>query len=290
MFVFKNSSYLIKYAIHFSILKFKRRSYDVLILPLQLLILIASRPDSRDVRNVIRTTWLQQVRDHHLPVRHVFLVGRAPTWTLRRLREEQERHQDLVVFNFRDTYQNLTRKTLLGLDWAWQRCPQAQYVMKADDDTYVNVTNILNLLNIEVHSRPYMVGSVRSMRAPNRVKGQKYYVSKTEYTPSFYPSYCDGASYIIPTSMARDVVRVTKEGFIKPVLTLEDVHVGRCVGQLGYGFRHRNGLNVNPQFALQHLGLLCSSTVASVHPVTMEELVGIWNNCTRTAPSRGPDV
>ena len=40
---------------------------------------------------------------------------------------------------FQDTYHNLTLKTIMGLKWMSIFCPQAQYVLKTDDDIYVNV-------------------------------------------------------------------------------------------------------------------------------------------------------
>ena len=40
---------------------------------------------------------------------------------------------------FQDTYHNLTLKTIMGLKWTSIFCSQARFVLKTDDDIYVNV-------------------------------------------------------------------------------------------------------------------------------------------------------
>ncbi len=46
------------------------------------------------------------------------------------------RNSDLLL---QDTYHNLTLKTTMGLKWTAIFCPQAQFVLKTDDDIYVNL-------------------------------------------------------------------------------------------------------------------------------------------------------
>ena len=40
---------------------------------------------------------------------------------------------------FQDIYYNLTLKTVMGLKWTSIYCNQAKYIMKTDDDIFVNV-------------------------------------------------------------------------------------------------------------------------------------------------------
>ncbi len=48
-----------------------------------------------------------------------------------------------------DTYHNLTLKTVMGLKWASIFCPQAKFVLKTDDDIYVNLPLLLDALSSE---------------------------------------------------------------------------------------------------------------------------------------------
>ena len=48
--------------------------------------------------------------------------------------------------SFIDTYANLTLKSLLLLRWFTQRCEDSQYVMKTDDDVYINLVKLHQLV------------------------------------------------------------------------------------------------------------------------------------------------
>ena len=56
-----------------------------------------------------------------------------------RIRNESETHHDIVQGIFLDTYKNLTYKTVMGHMWASRFCPQAEFVVKADDDIYLDL-------------------------------------------------------------------------------------------------------------------------------------------------------
>ena len=52
-----------------------------------------------------------------------------------------------------DTYTNLTLKTVMGLKWGAIFCPQAKYVMKTDDDIFINVPLLHRALQEERFER-----------------------------------------------------------------------------------------------------------------------------------------
>ena len=52
---------------------------------------------------------------------------------------ENKKHGDLVQGSFMDTYHNLTYKNLMGKLWISKFCNQAEFVIKTDDDTYVDL-------------------------------------------------------------------------------------------------------------------------------------------------------
>ena len=82
----------------------------------------------------------------------VFLLGNTATpdhGLEQEIREEEARHGDVVREDFLDTYQNLTLKTLAGVKWAGQFCGKAEFVMKTDDDMYVNLDIMTEYLKRE---------------------------------------------------------------------------------------------------------------------------------------------
>ena len=55
------------------------------------------------------------------------------------IRNESLVHGDIVQGNFLDSYKNLTYKTVMGHMWVSRFCRQAEFVMKADDDIYLDL-------------------------------------------------------------------------------------------------------------------------------------------------------
>lgn len=100
-------------------------------------------------------------------VKIVFLIGQTKSnATQMRIYEESEMHNDLIQESFLDTYNNLTLKTVMMLKWVNGRCVgkglcllectivealicnyfEVRFLMKCDDDTFVNVPNLLHVL------------------------------------------------------------------------------------------------------------------------------------------------
>src|SRR6218665_341466 len=107
-----------------------------------------------DFRKAIRNTWAV-TSDFRLPVRYVFIVGRSTGRNADRIQqiveEESRNFGDIVQADFLDTYNNLTYKSLMGLRWATTYCPEAKYVMKIDDDTFVNMFALLDRLEEDLN-------------------------------------------------------------------------------------------------------------------------------------------
>jgi len=59
---------------------------------------------------------------------------------------EFAQHADLVQGNFIDSYKNLTLKAVLGLRWMSQYCSQAPFAIKTDDDTFLNIFEMVRLM------------------------------------------------------------------------------------------------------------------------------------------------
>ena len=55
---------------------------------------------------------------------------------------------------FQDIYYNLTLKTVMGLKWSSIYCSQVKYVMKTDDDIFVNVP-LLHQVAVKESQAPF---------------------------------------------------------------------------------------------------------------------------------------
>merc|ERR1719187_1951591 len=70
-------------------------------------------------------------------IRTVFMFGLSSNPVLNAVvRQESKKHQDIIMEDFVDTYNNLTLKTMMGLKWVTYFCGNAQFVYKVDDDMF----------------------------------------------------------------------------------------------------------------------------------------------------------
>jgi len=193
-----------------------------------LLILVATAPDNIDRRKAIRKTWAS---DPSMKVRWktMFLIGQAKNSIQEEyLEAESLMYNDLIRGAQRDTYQNLTLKTQMGLEWAAKYC-DFQFVMKADDDVFVNPYRLMGYLGNPVTPKTKLyLGYVRRSAVPHR-QG-KYGVSMEAYNKTRYPKFCGGVGYVLSSDLVLKMVQMFDA---KKPLNLEDVYIGTLVERLG---------------------------------------------------------
>ena len=73
----------------------------------------------------------------------------------RRVEEESSQHGDLVQGDFLDTYHNLSYKATMGNLWVAEFCSQAQFVVKTDDDMYVDLYEVQTLTRRHLNTSHY---------------------------------------------------------------------------------------------------------------------------------------
>ena len=202
-----------------------------------LLILVATAPDKIDRRNIIRKTWAS---DPSMKPRWktVFLVGQAKdSLQEEHLNAESSMYNDLIRGTQKEAYQNLTLKTQMGLEWAAKYC-DFQFVMKTDDDCFVNAYNLMDYLrNSDTPETKLYLGYAARNAKPHR-KG-KWAVSVKEYNKTTYPQFCFGVGYVLSADLVLKMVQLFDA---KKPLRLEDVYIGTLVERLGVtDVRHHKG-------------------------------------------------
>lgn len=99
-------------------------------------------------RQAIRESWGREIHGGNHTVVRVFLLGQTPPEDNHpdlsyMLKYESEKHQDILLWNYRDTFFNLSLKEVLFLRWMSSSCPDAEFIFKGDDDVFVNTHHIL---------------------------------------------------------------------------------------------------------------------------------------------------
>ena len=74
----------------------------------------------------------------------VFLLGKpADSTNEDSISAEADKFDDIVQGDYLDTYANLTLKALNGMEYRKLYCNQPKYILAIDDDTFVNIPNML---------------------------------------------------------------------------------------------------------------------------------------------------
>lgn len=201
-----------------------------------LVLMVPVAPHNVEARNAIRQTWGNKSVVRGETVLTLFMLGVASQdgdaeQMHKTLAEENLKHRDLIQSNFLDTYLNLTIKTMVIMDWLATRCPTAAYAMKVDSDMFLNIDNLVIMLQKpDTPKKDYLTGYLMVNRPVVRSKDSKWYVSEELFPEPTYPTYTLGMGYIFSNDLPGKLVEVSKE--ILP-FNIEDAYVGMCMKKLG---------------------------------------------------------
>lgn len=202
------------------------------------LILVISLHSRRAERDAIRSTWGSISRGKHWPrgpagslppdtppnliTKVVFLFGKHSNNSYNReLLHESAQYNDVVQANFTENYRNLTLKVLMGLKWALKQCAEAEFILKVDDDTFVNVPMMVDYVISRDYWEKTIMGFINYKPFPFRYY-TKWQVSWEEYPYFRYPSYVSGNIYLFLSLTAHDLMDAAE---YLPYVSMEDVYI-----------------------------------------------------------------
>lgn len=194
---------------------------------LQLLVLITSAPSHKDARMAIRQTWGHY--SQRSDVNTAFLLGSTKDKQLTKdLLDEHKLYGDLICGHFLDSYNNLTLKTVSLLEWVDNYCNNIKFILKTDDDMFVNIPKLLSFIEKHAKEKRTIFGRLAKRWKPIRNNKSKYYVSPSQYQPAYFPDFTTGPAYLMTGDVIHDLYTAALG---KTYLKLEDVFVTGIVAQ-----------------------------------------------------------
>uniref|UniRef100_UPI0037E81D47 N-acetyllactosaminide beta-1,3-N-acetylglucosaminyltransferase 2 n=1 Tax=Semicossyphus pulcher TaxID=241346 RepID=UPI0037E81D47 len=173
-------------------------------------------------------------------VRRVFLLGKEDPEELgvdtsELLRMESQNYGDILQWDFKDTFFNLTLKDLLFWDWFSRFCNRTRFVFKGDDDVFVNTLRMITFLQEQLKMpqahkalKDFMVGDVIGAALPSRANESKYFIPDSFYK-GLYPMYAGGGGVLYSGLLAKRLHNISKKVHLFPI---DDVYVGMCMIRL----------------------------------------------------------
>ena len=197
------------------------------------LIYFHSHPGHVEYRNALRQTWASEYLMKNMTIKRLFVIGKPRLGNnndnlFASLLKENVKYGDILMGDFDDSYRNLTLKSIMALKWISTYCSNAKYVIKADDDAFVNIFELTSLIN----RRPYRMdksivcnywsdSTMPILRNTNSCA--KWCVEPSDFPGDVaFPAYCAGASYTMSGDIIGDLYLAamrTRMFFIDDVFT-----------------------------------------------------------------------
>ncbi|XP_037621799.1 N-acetyllactosaminide beta-1,3-N-acetylglucosaminyltransferase 2a [Sebastes umbrosus] len=244
-----------------------------------LLVVVKSLIPHFERRQAIRETWGRAGVLANRTVATVFLLGNTLStdnfpdlqWILG---HEAELHKDILQWDYRDTFFNLTLKEILFLEWFSHNCPQAQYIFKGDDDVFINTFRIIDFLEglSEVKAKDLFIGDVISDASPHRSEKLKYFIPESVFV-GLYPPYAGGGGYLYSGELALRLYNTSRQVVLYPI---DDVYTGMCLKKLGLVPEKHNGFKTFDISEKDKSSPCTYQSLMLVHSRTPQEMLKIW--------------
>ena len=209
-----------------------------------LLIVVTSSMQNHKKRQVIRDTWGKDVLILKEEIRLIFLVGEQPDDMIanEKFMIEHEMFGDVLQGSFIDSYTNLTIKSLSMLKWFSDNCGKhVRYLMKVDDDVYVNLFELYNL--VQENTKINMLTGFIHCGVRPMTHGKWYappYMLNGSIDGPTYPNYIAGPAYVMSNTTAEILYRIS---MLVPAFHLEDVFVTGILPQFYNKLLYKKDLN-----------------------------------------------
>ncbi|XP_065649739.1 UDP-GlcNAc:betaGal beta-1,3-N-acetylglucosaminyltransferase 7 [Hydra vulgaris] len=204
---------------------------------LKLLVLVTSNISNFDRRETIRRTWGKPINKHfNNDFRTFFMLSKSPDKEIMKtMEEESAKHGDIIICDFFEDFYQLSFKVEAAFEWAHIYCSY-EYLLKSDDDVYVNLFNLFELLvNKDTPKKNLYLGYHHQQ--PRVSRSGKYKVELHEYGSNCYPDYCAGGAVVLSSDLIEKILL-----YFQPVpLKIDDAYIGILVKNAGAKPTHNEG-------------------------------------------------
>ena len=183
---------------------------------------IFSAPDNFKRRDFIRKTWGRTDIFKDVKSKTVFMLGKSKKNTTNSaIMKESSKYGDVVISDFMESYENVSYKGIMSLNWISTFCTNAQLIVKVDDDVFFNIFEFRNFMASKKVTMARRTLFCRVNPHSNVMRGGRWAVSRAQYPRTFYPPYCNGPSWVMTNDIAGSLYNAT---LFVPWMPIEDVY------------------------------------------------------------------
>lgn len=193
-------------------------------------------------RTAIRNTWGQFIKDSQYSARLVFFLGMPEDSRSIQMDvlDESGLYRDIIQEDFIDSYRNLSVKSVGMLKWASTFCSSAKYILKSDDDMFINIPNLVSRLKNEMLPR-VVLGHTFVGARPIQDRRSKWHTPKEDFSEMVYPNYVSGTSYVVSMDIAYELYEASLS---LKLFWLEDIYItGMCIRKISARLVHEGNFH-----------------------------------------------
>ncbi|XP_052755632.1 beta-1,3-galactosyltransferase 5-like isoform X2 [Galleria mellonella] len=231
-----------------------------------ILVLVTSPPARFEQRSVIRSTWAKYQPTY-------FVMGLDGPTVDEQLVDnyvEAKQYGDLVIFDFQEHYHNLSLKTALMLQWTLDRCPQVEFLLKTDDDVFVNPWMLKQV--VKDNKDAQLLGYRINNTYLHRDEYNKWYLPRWLYPDDAVSAYLSGTAYFISGEY---ISKILKAAFTVPLVNLEDIYFSYLVAKKYLHLTLFHDRRLSPQKPCFLIACVYWH-LATAHSVSPAELANVW--------------
>ncbi|PNF28926.1 hypothetical protein B7P43_G18208 [Cryptotermes secundus] len=223
-----------------------------------LIILILTSPANVNRREIIRGTWLSLWKNSSVVQYHFVVGGGGFKEEIHSfIAEEQSVHHDLIVLpHVYDDYKSLTKKVLEAFVWIDKAVNHFKYLLKCDDDSFVQVDKVLSeLQTLKLAKEHSLYWGFFNGRAQVKVSGK--WKESDWVLCDYYLPYALGGGYVLSQKLIHFIAVNAK--FLR-LYNSEDVSVGVWLSAVANVTRLHD-----PRFDTEFMSRGCSNTYLVTH-------------------------
>ena len=187
-----------------------------------LTIAITSAVENHSHRQAIRKTLaLWSAEFSGVSVR--FFIGSSND-TVPEIEKENAVYKDIIQQTIAEGYDALTVRTLMIFEWVVRNASETNFLLKMDDDTFVQLEQIVAFLRTVTREESLYMGHFFYEQEVYRSPLEKNY--EPLYEGSLYPPYASGSGYVLSINLVQFILRSWKEPQSLRIFRNEDVSVG----------------------------------------------------------------
>lgn len=201
-----------------------------------LVFLVKSSVRNFPIRDSIRKTWGNVTDIKNVKV--MFLIAYQET-AQADIDKEASLSSDIIQENFIDAYKNNTLKTIMGFNWAVEKCSQSDVLFFVDDDHLVHIRNVMAYLRTfnRIQMKKLYAGFRIEKPEVDRRDGSPWGMSNYDFSHILWPAYLRGGAFVISSEIAHRYV--IGFPFVK-LLSVDDSYLGIVADKLGILPQHEH--------------------------------------------------